>query len=144
MVGEGTKVGRFLYQSKEDLRMWMIPMHPTTDLNFLDAISIFYFLDQPHLDSHENMSQLYNSEMNGFYMTYESCIISSMQNLLPNLFGNNASDGVDTSQALPVLQSMDKWNNNGVTGLLLQVECELSNVDMHFQNVFSTTFDDYP
>jgi hypothetical protein len=56
-----------------------------------------------------------------------------MQNLFPNLFGNSASDGMDTSQALPGLQTVEKWNNNGVTGLLLQVEHELPNVDSQFR-----------
>jgi hypothetical protein len=68
---------------------------------FLDAVSIFDFLAQPHLDAQENISQLYNSQKNGFDTTYESHIVSTMQNLFPNLFGKSTSDGMDTSKALP-------------------------------------------
>ncbi len=71
------------------------------------------------------MAQLYNSQKNGFKTTYESRVISSMQNLFPNLFSKSSSDGMDTSQALPGLLTVEKWNYNGVTELQLQVECEL-------------------
>jgi hypothetical protein len=117
-TGDGTKVGRFVFQSKEDLRMWMATHVPNNRFGlFLDAVSIFDFLAQSHLDAQENMSQLYNSQKNGFETTYESRIVSSMQNLFPNLFGKAAADGMDTSKALPGLQNVEKWNNNGVTGL---------------------------
>jgi hypothetical protein len=144
-VGEGTKIGQFLFQSKEDLRLWMSTHVPNNRFGlFLDAVSIFDFLAQPHLDAQENMSQLYNSQKNGFETTYESFIVSSMQNLFPNLFGKSSADGMDTAKALPGLQTVDKWNNNGVTGLYLQVERELPNVDLQFRNAIASTFDDYP
>lgn len=60
-----------------------------------------------------------------------------MQNLFPNLFRK-------ASAALPGLMSADKWNNNGVTGLQLQVEHELPNVDIQFRNAIASTFDDLP
>ena len=144
-VGEGTKIGRFLFQSKEDLRLWMVMHVPNYRFGlFLDAVSIFDFLAQPHLDTQENMSQLYNSQKNGFETTYESRIVSSMQNLFPNLFGKSSAGGMDTAKALPGLQTVEKWNHNGVTGLYLQVERELPNVDLQFQHAIASTFDDYP
>jgi len=143
-VGEGTKIGRFLFQSQEDLRIWMTTHVPNNRFGlFLDAVSIFDFLAQPHLDAQENMSQLYNSQKNGFDTTYESRIVSSMQNLFPNLFGKSSADGMDTAKALPGLQTVEKWNNNGVTGLFLQVERELPNVDLQFRNAIASTFEDY-
>ncbi len=51
---------------------------------------------------------------------------------------------MDTSRTLPALQNGDKWNANGVTGLQLQVERELPNVDMQFCNAISSTFDFNP
>jgi len=54
---------------------------------FLDAVSIFNFLAQAHMDSQDNMQHIYNSQKNGFDTTYESRIISSMRHLFPNLFG---------------------------------------------------------
>lgn len=144
-IGEGTKIGRFLFQSKEDLCLWMVTHLPNNWFGlFLDAMSIFDFLAQPHLDTQENMSQLYNSQKNGFETTYESQIVSSMQNLFPNLFRKSSADGMDTAKALPGLQTVDKWNHNGVTGLYLQVERELPNVDLQFRNAIATTFEDYP
>jgi hypothetical protein len=144
-VGEDTKIGRFLFQSKEDLRLWMVMHVPNNRFGlFLDAVSIFDFLAQPHLDTQENMSQLYNSQKNGFETTYESRIVSSMQNLFPNLFGKSSADGMDTAKALPGLQTVEKWNHNGVTGLHLQVERELPNVDLQFQHAIASTFVDYP
>jgi hypothetical protein len=97
---------------------------------FLDGVSIFDFLAHSHMDSQESMAHLYNLQKNGFDTVYESRIISSMQNLFPNLFGKTSSDGMDTAQTLPSLQSADKWSSNGVTGLQLQVEHELPNVDL--------------
>jgi len=144
-IGEGTKIGRFLFQSQEDLRLWMVTHVPNNRFGlFLDAVSIFDFLAQPHLDTQENMSQLYNSQKNGFETTYESRIVSSMQNLFPNLFGKASADGMDTSKALPGLQTVEKWNHNGVTGLYLQVERELPNDDLQFRNAIATTFENYP
>jgi hypothetical protein len=83
------------------------------------------------------MAQLYNSQKNGFDTTYESRIISSMQNLFPNLFGKSASAGMDTAQALPGLTKPERWNNKGVTGLQLQVERELPNVDLQFRHAIA-------
>jgi hypothetical protein len=145
VVGEGTKIGRFLFQSREDLRMWMLTNVPNNRFGlFLDAMSIFDFLAQPHLDNQDNMAQLYNSQKNSFETTYESRVVSSMQNLFPNLFGKSLADGMDTSQALPGLLTVEKWNNNGVMGLQLQVEHELPNVEYQFRQAIGTTFEDYP
>jgi hypothetical protein len=65
-----------------------------------------------------------------------------MQNLFPNLFGKTSSDGLDTSRVLPGLQTTDNWNSDGVTGLQLQVERELPNVDLQFRNAIAGTFED--
>jgi hypothetical protein len=67
-----------------------------------------------------------------------------MQNLFPNLFGKSNADGMDTSKTLPAIQTSDKWNSNGVTGLQLQVERELPNVDLQFRNAIAATFEDSP
>jgi hypothetical protein len=143
IVGDGIKIGRFLFQSKEDLQLWLAAHVPNNRFGlFLDAVSIFDFLAQPHLDNQENVAQLYNSQKNGFNTTYESRIISSMQNLFPNLFGKSSSDGMDTAQALPGLTKVEQWNNKGVTSLQLQVKRELLNVDLQFRNAISSTFED--
>jgi len=140
VVGDGIKIGRFLFQSKEDLRLWFVTNVPSNRFGlFLDAVSIFDFLAQPHLDSQENMAQLYNSQKNGFDTTYESRIISSMQNLFPNLFGKSASAGMDTALALPGFTKPEQWNNKGVTGLQLQVERELPNVDLQFRHAIASS-----
>jgi len=109
---------------------------------FLDAVSIFNFLAQAHMDSQDNMQHIYNSQKNGFDTTYESRIISSMRHLFPNLFGKISSDGMDTSWYLPALQNPDKWNLNGVTGLHLQLERELPNVGLQFRNAVESAFKD--
>jgi hypothetical protein len=89
IVGDGIRIGRFLFQSKEDLRLWIMQHVQNNRFGlFVNAVSIFDFLAQAHVDSESNMSHLYNSQKNGFNTTYESRIISSMQNLFPNLFGN--------------------------------------------------------
>ena len=145
VVGDGICIGRFLFQSREDLRLWLVTHVPSNRFGlFLDGVSIFDFLAQTHMDSQENMAHLYNSQRNGFDTIYESKIISSMQNLFPNLFGKSGSDGMDTSKTLPGLQTSDKWNSAGVTGLQIQVERELPNVDLQFRNAISATFEDSP
>jgi hypothetical protein len=144
VVGDGIRIGRFLFQSREDLRVWLLSHLPSNRFGlFLDGVSIFDFLAQTHMDSQENMAHLYNSQKNGFDTIYESKIISSMQNLFPNLFGKSGADGMDTSKTLPGLQNSEKWNSDGVTGLQLQVERELPNVDLQFRNAIASTFEDY-
>jgi hypothetical protein len=143
IVGDRIRIGRFLFQSKEDLRVWLLAHVPGNRFGlFLDGVSVFDFLAQPHMGTQENMAHLYNSQKNGFDTVYESRIISSMQNLFPNLFGKSSADGMDTSRTLPGLQSPDKWNSNGVTGLQLQVERELPNVDLQFWNAIAAVFED--
>jgi hypothetical protein len=145
VVGDGIRVGRFLFQSREDLRIWLATHVPTNRFGlFLDGVSVFDFLAHTHMDSQENMTHLYNSQKNGFDTIYESKVISSMQNLFPNLFGKSGADGMDTSKTLPGLQSSDKWNADGVTGLQIQVERELPNVDLQFRNAIISTFEDSP
>lgn len=145
IVGDGVRIRRFLFQSQEDLRVWLATHLINNRFGlFLDGVSIFDFLAQSHVDSHDNMAHMYNSQKNGFETVYESRVISSMQNLFPNLFGKTGSDGMDTSRTLPALQSGDKWNSNGVTGLQLQVERELPNVDMQFRGAIASTFDSAP
>jgi len=142
VVGDGMRVGRFVFQSKEDLRLWLASHLPSNRFGlFLDGVSIFDFLAHTHMDSNENMAHLYNSQKNGFETIYESKIISSMQNLFPNLFGKGGADGMDTSRTLPGLQSSDKWNSDGVTGLQLQVEHELPNVDLQFRNAIASALE---
>jgi hypothetical protein len=145
IVGDGVRIGRFLFQSQEDLRVWLVSHVPNNRFRlFLDGVSIFDFLAQSHVDNQDNMAHMYNSQKNGFETIYESRVISSMQNLFPNLFGKSGSDGMDTSKTLPAVQNGDKWNSKGVTGLQLQVERELPNVDMQFRNSISATFDSNP
>ncbi len=145
IVGDGVRIGRFLFQSQEDLRVWLVSHVPNNRFGlFLDGVSIFDFLAQSHVDNQDNMAHMYNSQKNGFETIYESRAISSMQNLFPNLFGKSGSDGMDTSKTLPAIQNGDKWNSKGVTGLQLQVERELPNVDMQFRNSISATFDSNP
>jgi hypothetical protein len=77
-IGEGAKIGRFLFQSQEDLRLWMVTHVPSNRFGlFLDAVSIFDFLAQPHMDTQENMSQLYNSQKNALRppMSLESFLL---------------------------------------------------------------------
>jgi hypothetical protein len=89
IVGDGVRIGRFLFQSQEDLWVWLVS-HVSNNrfCLFLDGVSIFDFLAQSHVDSQDNMAHMYNSQKNGFETVYESRVISSMQNLSPNLFGN--------------------------------------------------------
>jgi hypothetical protein len=144
-VGDGVRIGRFLFQSQEELRIWIVSHVPNNRFGlFIDGVSVFDFLAQSHMDSQDNMAHMYNSQKNGFETTYESRAISSMQNLFPNIFGKNGSDGMDTSQTLPGLKSVDKWNGNDVTGLRLQVERELPNSDAQFRNAIAHTFDPAP
>jgi hypothetical protein len=145
IVGDGIRVGRFLFQSRKDLRIWMLANVPSNRFGlFLDGMSIFDFLAHMHMDSQENMIHLYNYQKNGFETIYESKVISSMQNLFPNLFGKSGADGMDTSMTLPGLNSSDKWNSDGVTGLQLQVERELPNIDLQFRHAISSVLEDSP
>lgn len=101
---------------------------------FLDAISVFDFLAQPHTDTEMNMNHLYASQKNVFETIYESRILFSMQNLFPNLFGKSSSDGMDTSQSLPGLPVY----HLSISGILMALQ------GMQFCNAITATFEDSP
>jgi hypothetical protein len=72
IVGDGIRLGRFLFQSQEDLRIWITAHLANHRFGlFLDGVSIFDFLAQAHTDSQDNMAHLCNSQKNGFETVYE-------------------------------------------------------------------------
>jgi hypothetical protein len=145
IVGDGICIKNFLFQSKEDMQIWLKTNLPNNRFGlFLDAVSIFNFLAQSHTDDQANMSHLYASQKSGFDTTYESTVLSFMKNLFPNIIEKGGADGLDTSKLLPGLSDADKWISNGVTGLQMPVEWESPNVDDEFQSVISSTFEDFP
>lgn len=145
VVGDGVTIGRFVFQSLDDVRIWC-----STNLKsqrfglFMDGVPIFEFLAQDHADASEVLTNLYNSQKNQFSNMYDSKVITLCQNLFPTIIGKYSAVGLDTSRTLPGLSTHNKWDNNGVTGLRFQIAREIINVDMQISNVIMVAFRDSP
>ena len=71
VVGEGVTMGAFIFQSYDDLRIWLKTAVPGHRFGlFVDGVSIFEFLAQGHAESSEVLSTMYNSQKNGFHTMY--------------------------------------------------------------------------
>lgn len=68
----------------------------------MDGVSLFEFFSAGHIDAETTYTSFYSQHRTGFKSTFEARIASSVQNLLPTVFGKSDAN-VDTSEALPAL-----------------------------------------
>ena len=143
VVGDGLSIGSYVFQSFEDLSVWM-KVHVANNRYglFVDVIGLFELFCTEHVDASTTIGTFHSSQRTGFATMYESSLAASMQNVLPSLLGKGSVDGMDTSRFLPGLRDPDKWSHNGVTGLRYQIERELPNVDSQLTAEINTAFAD--
>ena len=143
VVGDGLAIGMYVFQSFEDIRVWMKTHVPNNRYGlFVDVIGLFELFCTEHVDAATTIGTFHSSQRTGFATMYESSLAASMQNVLPTLLGKGNIDGMDTSRFLPGLRDPDKWSHNGVTGLRFQIERELPNVDSQLSAEINTAFVD--
>ena len=143
VVGDGLAIGIYVFQSFEDLRVWMKTHVPNNRYGlFVDVIGLFELFCTDHVDAATAIGTFHSSQRTGFATMYESSLAASMQNVLPTLLGKGSTDGMDTSRFLPGLRDPDKWSHNGVTGLRFKIERELPNVDAQLSAEINTALGD--
>jgi len=112
VVGDGLSIGLYVFQSFEDLRVWMKTHVPNNRYGlFVDVIGLFELFCTEHVDVSTTIGTFHSSQRTGFATMYESSLAASMQNVLPSLLGKGNTDGMDTSRFLPpcLLLSLDIW-----------------------------------
>mmetsp|Transcript_24659 Transcript_24659/g.35382 ORF Transcript_24659/g.35382 Transcript_24659/m.35382 type:complete len:538 (+) Transcript_24659:814-2427(+) len=145
VVGDGLSIGMYVFQSFEDLRVWMKQNVKNNRYGlFVDVVALFELFCTKHVDTATTIGTYHSSQRTGFTSMYESTLAASMLNVLPTLLGKGSTDGLDTSRFLPGLTNADKWSHNGVSGLCFQIERELPNVDSQLGAEINTVFRDFP
>jgi hypothetical protein len=129
VVGAGVKMGDLVFQSFEDLLLWVKVKLPSGRFGFVvDGHSFLeFFTLSLHVDSESSAAAEHNAEKAGYATYYEMKVAASFNNLFPLLFGKASSAGMDDSDSLPGVISGEKWNN-GSTGLHHQIMRKMNDV----------------
>jgi hypothetical protein len=80
IVGGGVKIGNKVFQSFEDVQVWVKAELPTRQYGlFVDAVSILdFFSFLGHIDTESQSSTLHNANKAGFSSIYESRVATSV------------------------------------------------------------------
>jgi len=144
IVGDGVQIGSKVFQSFDDLRVWVPLKLPTRRYGlFVDAVSLLdCFTSMGHVDAEETFTSFYNQKRTGFASMYEGRMAASVQNSFPMVFGKSDSSGLDTSDRLPAPSDPDKWDN-GATGSKYQILQSMSNVEYQLESAIDSILADY-
>jgi hypothetical protein len=144
VVGKGVQIANRTFQLFDEVKTWV-----TTHLSnhcyglFIDRVSVFEFFTHGHNDAETTYSSFYSQHRTSFHSSYKARTASSIQNLLPTVFGKMDSN-VDTTDALPALKSPDKWDSNdGDTGLCYQISRNMGDVEFQLQETIATVLGPY-
>lgn len=144
VVSKGVQIANKTFQTFKDVKVWVDLNLPNHRYGlFVDGVSIFEFFSAGHIDDETTYSSFYSQHRTGFKSTFEAQVASSVQNLIPRVFGKSDSN-VDTAEALPALPSPEKWDSNdGNTGLRYQVMRNMADVELQIQETINTVLGDY-
>jgi len=139
IVGGGIKIGNKVFQSFEDVQIWVKAELPTRRYGlFVDAVSILdFFSFLGHIDAESQVSTLHNANKAGFTSIYESRVATSVQNIFPKVFGKG-----DSHQYLPAVRHPDKWDD-GSDGLMYQITKGMTDVETQLSSTIDTVLDGY-
>jgi hypothetical protein len=140
IVGGGVKIGSKVFQSFEDVQVWVKAELPIRRYGlFVDAVSILdFFSCLGHIDAENQVSTLHNANKAGFTSIYESRVATSVQNIFPRLFGKGESH-----QYLPAIRQPDKWDD-GTEGLSYQITRGMTDVETQLNSAIDTILENYP
>jgi hypothetical protein len=110
IVGGGVRIGNKVFQSFEDVQVWVKAELPTRRYGlFVDAVSILdFFSFLGHIDAESQVSTLHNANKAGFTSIYESRVATSVQNIFPKVFGKGDSINISLLYATPTDGMMDQ------------------------------------
>jgi hypothetical protein len=139
IVGGGVKIGNNVFQSFEDVQVWVKAELPTRRYGlFVDAVSILdFFSFLGHIDAESQVSTLHNANKAGFTSIYKSRVAASVQNIFPKVFGKG-----DLPQYLPAIRHPDKWDD-GSDGLMYQITKGMTDVETQLSSTIDTVLDGY-
>jgi hypothetical protein len=145
VVGAGVKMGDLIFQSFEDLLIWVKTKLPAGRFGFLfDGHSFLeFFTLAAHIDSELSTAAKHNVEIAGYATYYDMKVAAMFNNLFPLLFGKASSNGMDDSDFLPGVTSGEKWNN-GSTGLHHQVMRKMNNVSYQLDTNIKQVYRHHP
>lgn len=145
VVGAGVKMGDLIFQSFEDLLIWVKTKLPGGRFGFIvDGHSFLeFFTLSSHIDSELSAAAEHNAEKAGYATYYEMKVAASFNNLFPLVFGKVSSAGMDDSDCLPGVTSGDKWNN-GSTGLHHQIMRKMNDVSYQLDTNIKQVYRNHP
>jgi len=140
IVGGGVKIGSKVFQSFEDVQVWVKSDLPIRRYGlFVDAVSILdFFSCLGHIDAENQVSTLHNANKAGFTSIYESRVATSVQNIFPRIFGKG-----DSHQYLPAIRQPDRWDD-GTDGLAYQITRGMTDVETQLSSAIDTVLERYP
>lgn len=139
IVGGGVKIGSKVFQSFEDIQLWVKAELPIRRYAlFVNAVSILdFFSCLGCIDAENQVSALHNANKAGFTSIYESRVATSVQNIFPRLFGKG-----DSHQYLPAIRNPDKWDD-GTDGLAYQITRGMTDVETQLSSAIDTILENY-
>jgi hypothetical protein len=120
VVGKGVQIANRTFQLFDEVKTWVV----------------FKFFTHGHNDAETAYSSFYSQHRTSFHSSYKARMASSIQNLLPTEYGKMESN-VDTTNALPALKSLDKWDSND-GGLCYQISRNMGDVEFQLQETIAT------
>lgn len=109
-VGAGVKMGDLIFQSFEDLLLWIKNKLPSGRFGFIvDGRSFLeFFTLSAYIDSKLSAAVEHMAEKAGYATYYEMKVAASFNNLFPLIFGKASAGGMDDSDCLPGVSTGDK------------------------------------
>ena len=106
-MGAGIKMGDLIFQSFEDLLIWVKTKLPLGRFGFIvDGHSFLeFFTLTAQIDSELSAAAEHNAEKAGYATYYEMKVAALFNKLFPLLFGKASAGGMDDSDYLPRVTS---------------------------------------
>jgi hypothetical protein len=138
IVGGGVKIGSKVFQSFEDVQVWVKAELPTHQYGlFVDAVSILdFFLCLGHINAENQVSTLHNANKAGFTSIYESRVATSVQNIFTKVSGKG-----DSHQYLLAIRQPDKWDD-GTNAY--QITRGMTDVETQLSSAIDSVLEHYP
>jgi len=141
VVGAGVQLGSYMFQSFDDLLVWVRVNVPKGRFGlFVDGHSFLeFFTLSDHIDTEAGTAAFSNSQNAGFSTYIGAQLAISFKNLFPSVFGKGGSANVDDSECLPAISNDNKWNN-GSTGLHHQLMRNMNDVSYQLDSSIKKVF----
>jgi len=144
VVGAGVQLGGCVFQSFDDLLIWVKTKVPKGLFGlFVDGhLFLEFFTLSGHIYTETGTSAFSNSQKAGFSTYVEAQLAISLRNLFPVVFRKGGSSSLDDSDCLPAITNGDKWNN-GSTGVHHQLMRNMNDVSYQLDSSIKKVFKEH-